>query len=100
MFWASKLHFYISGLSFYNFPYLFGYLFSLGVYAERANLGERFYPKYCQLLRDTGRMTAENLAESHLSRDITSQNFWDNVIETIRPRVDEYERLLDQVLRT
>ena len=32
MFWASKLHFYISGLSFYNFPYLFGYLFSLGVY--------------------------------------------------------------------
>ena len=32
MFWASKLHFHIAELSFYNFPYLFGYLFSLGVY--------------------------------------------------------------------
>ena len=28
LFWANRLHFYFSGLSFYNFPYLFGYLFS------------------------------------------------------------------------
>ena len=33
-FWASKLHFYISDISFYNFPYTFGYLFSLGIYAR------------------------------------------------------------------
>ena len=42
MFWASKLHFYISGISFYNFPYLFGYLFSLGVYAQREQQGDAF----------------------------------------------------------
>ncbi|WP_240620148.1 M3 family oligoendopeptidase, partial [Peribacillus acanthi] len=29
-FWASKLHFYITGVPFYNFPYTFGFLFSLG----------------------------------------------------------------------
>ncbi|MGE5194292.1 MAG: M3 family oligoendopeptidase, partial [Deltaproteobacteria bacterium] len=32
-FWVSKLHFYISGLPFYNFPYTFGYLLSTGLYA-------------------------------------------------------------------
>ena len=62
LFWASKLHFYISGLSFYNFPYLFGYLFSLGVYARRDAYGDEFFPRYRALLRDTGRMTAEELA--------------------------------------
>ena len=25
-FWASKLHFYITGITFYNFPYTFGFL--------------------------------------------------------------------------
>ena len=99
MFWASKLHFYISGLSFYNFPYLFGYLFSLGVYSERSKFGNQFYSRYCKLLRDTGSMTAEVLAESHLGQDIQSQTFWDNVINSIRPRIDEYELLLDTVLQ-
>ncbi len=62
MFWASKLHFFISGLSFYNFPYLFGYLFSMGVYLRRATGGPDFYQRYVALLRDTGRMNAEPLA--------------------------------------
>jgi oligoendopeptidase F len=31
MFWASKLHFYMTSPQFYNFPYTFGYLFALGV---------------------------------------------------------------------
>ena len=28
LFWAEKLHFYISSFGFYNYPYTFGYLFS------------------------------------------------------------------------
>ncbi|MEJ2088935.1 MAG: M3 family oligoendopeptidase, partial [Gammaproteobacteria bacterium] len=70
MFWASKLHFFISGLSFYNFPYLFGYLFSLGVYGSRDKLGDEFFGRYQALLRDTGRMTAEALAAKHLEVDL------------------------------
>lgn len=34
MFWATKLHFHITDIQFYNFPYTFGYLFALGVYAQ------------------------------------------------------------------
>ena len=32
-FWCSKLHFYNTGVPFYNFPYTFGFLFSSGIYA-------------------------------------------------------------------
>ena len=94
MFWASKLHFFISGLSFYNFPYLFGYLFSLGVYASRERLGEDFFPRYQSLLRDTGRMTAEALAHKHLDADLTRPEFWTATLTSLEPRVDAFERLL------
>lgn len=39
MFWASKLHFHLTGAEFYNFPYSFGFLFALGVCARREELG-------------------------------------------------------------
>ena len=94
MFWASKLHFYISGLSFYNFPYLFGYLFSLGVYAHREAWGTEFYARYVDLLRDTGRMTAEDLASKHLGVRIDSPEFWRDTLESLRPRVDAFEEMV------
>ena len=97
LFWASKLHFYISGLSFYNFPYLFGYLFSLGVYARRETFGDEFYPRYEALLRDTGRMTAEDLAASHLEVDLTRPCFWRETVATLESRIDRFEELVDQV---
>src|SRR5262249_21319857 len=83
MFWASKLHFYISGLSFYNFPYLFGYLFSMGVYLRRASSGADFYDRYVALLRDTGRMTAEDLARVHLAAALDAPLFWRTTIERL-----------------
>ena len=49
-FWASKLHFYITGVPFYNFPYTFGYLFSLSIYAKALEDGEGFEQKYMALL--------------------------------------------------
>ncbi len=76
MFWANKLHFSIPDLSFYNFPYTFGYLFALGVYAQKDRLGAGFYPAYVNLLRDTGRMTAEEVASKHLGADLTKPDFW------------------------
>jgi oligoendopeptidase F len=54
MFWASKLHFAMSWVSFYNFPYTFGYLFSLSIYGKRLEQGPDFMPIYNELLRGTG----------------------------------------------
>ena len=97
MFWANKLHFYISGLSFYNFPYLFGYLFSLGVYARREQFGAEFYQRYVALLRDTGRMTAEDLATKHLNVRLDAPDFWQQTIASLGARVDAFELLLDEI---
>src|SRR5690606_16117047 len=41
-FWASKLHFFNTGVPFYNFPYTFGYLFSMGIYAKSIEQGSDF----------------------------------------------------------
>ena len=76
MFWASKLHFHMTGVQFYNFPYTFGYLFALGVYAQQESKGESFHQAYVDLLRDTGRMTAEHVVEKHLAMSIEDPDFW------------------------
>ena len=94
---ASKLHFYISGLSFYNFPYLFGYLFSMGLYAQQSQMGADFYSNYKSLLRDTGRMTAENLADKHLQARLQDADFWRRTLANIETRVDAFEQLSDQL---
>ncbi|MFA0481165.1 M3 family oligoendopeptidase [Vibrio splendidus] len=95
-FWASKLHFSISQVSFYNYPYLFGYLFSKGVYAQRDAKGEQFYGDYVSLLRDTGSMMAEEVVQKHLGMDLTQADFWQQSIDMVKVQIDEFERLLDQ----
>ena len=96
LFWANKLHFYISGLSFYNFPYLFGYLFSLGVYARREAFGSSFFERYEALLRDTGRMTTEELAAKHLEVDLAQPDFWRETLASLETRIDAFEALVEQ----
>lgn len=93
-FWCSKLHFHISGLSFYNFPYTFGYLFALGVYAQREQQGADFYENYVSLLRDTGRMTAEEVARKHLGVDLSNPDFWQQSIEMVKRQIESYKGLL------
>ncbi|MCW1890300.1 hypothetical protein OK016_17655 [Vibrio chagasii] len=51
-------------MSFYSYPYLFGYLFSKGVYAQRDAKVSKFYDDYVSLLRDTGSMMAEEVVQN------------------------------------
>lgn len=97
LFWINKLHFYISGLSFYNFPYLFGYLFSQAIYQRRNSLNGTFFDRYRKLLRDTGRMSAEDLASNHLDADITQPEFWLDTVNALEPRVARFEEVLSNL---
>lgn len=97
-FWCSKLHFFIDRVPFYNFPYTFGYLFSLGIYAEYLKQPEGFEDKYIALLRDTGSMKVEDLAMKHLGVDITKEDFWTAGIELMAKDVEEFIDLTDQVI--
>ncbi|MGP4039094.1 M3 family oligoendopeptidase [Gracilibacillus sp. D59] len=96
-FWSSKLHFFIDDVPFYNFPYTFGFLFSLGIYAKYLKNPEDFEEKYIALLRDTGSMKVEDLAEKHLGVDITNEDFWVAGIQLMAEDAEEFIRLTDKV---
>ncbi|MBB6454156.1 pepF/M3 family oligoendopeptidase [Salirhabdus euzebyi] len=92
-FWASKLHFYITGVPFYNFPYTFGYLFSMSIYAKALEEGTGYEEKYMALLRDTAIMPVEELAMKHLGEDITKEVFWEKGIKLSMEDVEEFLQL-------
>lgn len=100
MFWASKLHFHITGVPFYNFPYTFGFLFSLGIYSYAKSQGDSFEADYRNLLRDTASMTTEELAEKHLHVDLTKKDFWQAAIDEILADVKEYMTLTDDFIKS
>ncbi len=91
LFWMTKAHFSIAEVSFYNYPYTFGALFALGIYALKAERGPEFWPAYNALLRDTGRMTAEDLAMKHLGVDLTKPEFWLKSIAILDAQISAFE---------
>ena len=97
-FWASKLHFYITRAPFYNFPYTFGYLFSNGIYQQALQEGPAFNQRYIALLRDTGSMDTETLAQTHLGLDLTQPDFWEAAVSRVLADVDDFVALVDQVM--
>jgi oligoendopeptidase F len=93
MFWASKMHFFITGVSFYNFPYVFGYLLSQALFARFKAEGPAFLPKYEAFLSATGRASCEQVARETLGADLTSPDFWATALRAMEPTLAEYERL-------
>ncbi|HEY8495951.1 MAG TPA: M3 family oligoendopeptidase [Limnochordales bacterium] len=92
LFWASKLHFYLTTVPFYNFPYTFGYLFSAGIYLRAREEGGAFARKYAEMMRDSGRMTVEQLARRHLGVDLTRPSFWEETIDAVLGDVEAFLR--------
>jgi oligoendopeptidase F len=91
--WVWTPHYYITQSPFYNFPYTFGYLFALGIYAKAKEKGKEFEKDYLALLRDSGSMTVENLVMKHLGEDITSEAFWEKGMELCVKDAEEFIKL-------
>lgn len=98
MFWAAKLHFYSTGAPFYNFPYTFGYFFSLGIYARALDSGVDFEEDYIALLRDTASMSTEDLAKKHLDVDLTETDFWQDAINKVHEDIDYFLELTENYI--
>lgn len=88
--WLLKGHYY--GSHFYNWPYTFGHLFGLGLFAKYREDADRFRQKYDDLLSRVGMDSAEELAAG-FDLDITDVDFWTASLDVIRGRIDDYERL-------
>ncbi|MGX7195783.1 M3 family oligoendopeptidase [Enterococcus olivae] len=98
-FWAAKLHFFIDNVPFYNFPYTFGYLFSMGIYAYANQKGTNFEEEYIALLQDTASMTTEELAQKHLQADLTQPDFWQAGIDIVLQDVEEFMKLTEEYIQ-
>ncbi|WP_309569591.1 M3 family oligoendopeptidase [Deinococcus sp.] len=92
--WAVKGHYY--SLPFYNYPYTFGLLFALGLYAQYRTAREEgedaardFQSRYDTLLARTGQATPLELA-STFGIDLHAPDFWEGSLDVIRAQIAAY----------
>ncbi|MFA5140066.1 MAG: M3 family oligoendopeptidase [Elusimicrobiota bacterium] len=94
MFWASKLHFYLTDVSFYNFPYTVGFLLARALFIMFREQGSSFLPRYEEFLRLTGSDTVEEVAAKTLGADVASPEFWAEPIRSLKEPLEKYRGLL------
>jgi pepF/M3 family oligoendopeptidase len=91
--WAAKPHYYSSTRSFYNFPYMFGLLFGLGLFDQYQRSPQAFLEVYDDLLSSTGMADAASLA-ARFDIDIRTPDFWRSSLDVIAQDVERYESLV------
>ncbi|MCP3739369.1 M3 family oligoendopeptidase [Rossellomorea sp. BNER] len=96
--WMTISHFYSTEQAFYNIPYTIGFLFSNGIYALAKKQGQQFTERYDELLRNSGRMTVEQLAERYLNQDITEKSFWEASIQPTMDAINEYLMITEKMI--
>lgn len=87
--WVNKSHYYRDSLSFYNFPYAFGSLFALGLYAMFRKEGDAFVEKYEAMLKATPCCTIEE-AGAMMGIDVTKKAFWEESLAEVAKKVEEF----------
>ena len=88
--WLLKPHYY--GSHFYNWPYTYGLLFGLGLFAKYQDDPDRFRAGYDDLLSRAGMDTAEELGTA-FGLDVTDEAFWTASLDVVRGRIDDYVNL-------
>jgi oligoendopeptidase F len=84
-----KPHYYSPELNYYNYPYAFGQLFGLGLFAQYRKEGAAFLPRYVELLRHTGTGPAADLT-ARFGIDIRAKEFWAESLRMVGEQVDAY----------
>ncbi|WP_216329364.1 M3 family oligoendopeptidase [Deinococcus aestuarii] len=91
--WAAQPHYYKRMFS--NYPYTFGLLFGLGLYAQYVRAKEQgreadFQARYDDLLSSTGLADARTLA-ARFGIDLHAPDFWEGSLDVIRGQIRAYE---------
>lgn len=88
--WAVKQHYYQA--NFYNFPYTFGFLFGLGLFAQFQKDPDQFRAGYDNLLSSTGMADAPELA-ARFGIETRTPEFWRSSLQVIRLDIDRFDQL-------
>ena len=94
--WASKPHYYMVELGYYNFPYQFGLLFGLGLYQRYQADPTGFATPYERLLSRTGMASAADLARE-FGMDLRDEGFWSSSLDHIRADVARFAELTPEL---
>jgi oligoendopeptidase F len=90
--WIKYVQFYQSTIPFYNYPYSFGFLFSIGL-LEQAKEDEHFNRKFQGLLSETGRLPLEQLVKNHFQIDLSQPEFWQQAVRNVVRDIEQYNQL-------
>jgi oligoendopeptidase F len=91
--WAVKPHYFTP---FYNWPYTFGLLFGIGLYARYLDDPDRFRAGYEDLLSQAGMADAVTLARG-FGIDVRDGAFWASSLAVLAGHVDDYVTLAASV---
>lgn len=92
--WMCKVHYYIPEFHYYNYPYIFGLLFSKGLYARYLDAPRGFDARYRALLAGTCSGSLEQIA-AEAGIEIGTRQFWDDALRMVVRDVDEWLRLAE-----
>lgn len=87
--WTCKPHYYYANSNFYNFPYAFGLMFSMGLYSIYLKTGEDFVPKYDELLKATGCNSIKDVLKI-MDVDAHSPEFFKGSLALIEKDIEKF----------
>ncbi|MBJ8029520.1 M3 family metallopeptidase [Bacillus cereus group sp. N21] len=94
--WMKYGQFYTASVPFYNYPYTFGYLLSLGLLEIAKQDGSEFHSKYKKFLCETGERPVEELVKQYFHIDLADNEFWEKALLQINKDIDEYLQFVQE----
>ncbi len=96
--WAVKGHYYNTDLAYYNYPYAFGQLFGMGLYAQYLQDGDQFCERYVKMLQMAGSDSAVAVTAA-VGFDIETTEFWQQGIDLLSGYVERFCSLADEQIQ-
>ncbi|MED4651781.1 M3 family metallopeptidase [Bacillus pseudomycoides] len=94
--WMKYGQFYTASVPFYNYPYTFGYLLSLGLLEIAKQDGSEFHSKYKKFLCETGKRPVEELVKQYFHIGLADNEFWEKALLQINKDIDEYLQFVQE----
>ncbi|WP_052345772.1 M3 family metallopeptidase [Paucisalibacillus sp. EB02] len=91
--WIKYGQFYQANVPFYNYPYSFGFLLSIGL-LELANEDKHFKQKFQGFLSETGMLPLDQLFKKHFSIDLSQPDFWQQSVQRLIQDIEIYNHSL------
>jgi len=91
--WTMKIHYYIPNYRFYNYPYIFAWLFVFALYSTYKEEGRQFVPKLKTFLSSGSSKSPHELG-LELGLDINDEKFWEKGLK----QAEEFIDLLEETL--